>query len=68
VIIHDFFINRTVICPPEADAVLIVHPDGVQPPAIANKPFQLIAWRDAQVNQRSGRIQRIELADSNLLP
>ena len=57
---------RTIRGPNEANAKLIVHPDGILAYPVAFQRLQPVAWRRPQVVQRFGRVQIAELSTGNL--
>ena len=61
-IIHDFDVFRSRLCPAEAQTKLIVDPDAILPRPIAFERFQSIARRYAQVLQSACDLELSKLA------
>ncbi len=59
VIVHDLDAARSWLSVPpiEANAPLLIDPDGILPFVIARERFESIAWQGSQCFERRGRIQ-----------
>ncbi len=64
-IIGNFNIFRTVVRPPETDAVLFVDADTVLPFSIPAQGFESVAWRYSQLIKQCCGIQLIQLSGRN---
>jgi hypothetical protein len=54
-----------VFAPHKTDAVLIVDPDAMLSLAIPYQGFEAVSWRRAQIIQRRGGIDHIQLSTCN---
>ncbi len=65
-VIGNLNLFRTSTCPEEAYPILVIDANTVLALAFAFQRFQAIARRDAQVIQRFGRVQQIQLLGCDL--
>jgi hypothetical protein len=59
-VVDDFDIVRTFLCPSKADAPLIVDPDRILPLAIARQRFKPVARKRTQVGKIARTVKHIE--------
>ena len=57
-VVYNLDIRRAVGRPAKADAPLSVDPHGMLSGSVTFQRFQIVAWREAQVGQLYGRVQR----------
>ncbi len=67
VVVDDLDVERVGGAPDEADAPLIVDADAVLTGAIGLECFEAVAWRNAKVGERIGRIENDELSKRDAL-
>jgi hypothetical protein len=60
-VVDDFDIARTFLCPPKADAPLVVDPDRMLPQTIAGQRFKPISRKRTQVGKIARAVKHIEL-------
>jgi hypothetical protein len=65
VVVHDLDLLCIAILPNEADPILIIDPDAVQPSPISRERLQVIARERAQVVESLRRVQLQELSLSD---
>lgn len=59
-IVNDLDVVGVVLSPPETHAPLIVDPNAMPASPIAVQPLQSVAWRDAEIVEALGGVQRHE--------
>jgi hypothetical protein len=64
--VYDLDVMSPVLAPYEANAPLIVYPNAMLPAPVAFEGFQAIAGRRAEIAQRFGVVDHVELPDGNL--
>ena len=65
VVVHNFYIVRTICFPSETDTPLIVDPYAVLPLAVSLQQLQTVASRYAQVIQTNRGFHLIQLSQSH---
>jgi hypothetical protein len=65
VVVHDFYIFSARICPPKADAPLIIDTNAVLASTIALERFKTIAWWYSQIIESPGDLELSQLAPRN---
>jgi hypothetical protein len=60
VVVDYFNVDRTGLCPSEADPILIVDPDAVLTLAVSTEYLETVAGRHSQVVQDLGLVKGIE--------
>ena len=60
-VVHNLNINRTTICPLEADAELIINPDAMLALSVTAQLLQAVSRRGPHVLKRRGPVQLIQL-------
>jgi hypothetical protein len=67
VIVNDLNLVGVALSPPETHAPLIVDPNAMLASPIAVQPLQSVAWRDAEIAEALGGVQRHELPQHDAL-
>lgn len=55
-VIYDRDFGRTLLCPTENKAPLLVDPDGVKPGAITPESFKPVSGRHGEVREHAGPV------------
>jgi len=66
-IIYDFYIPRTILCPYETDTPLVIYPNAVLTNSVTFQWFQPISGRYAKVVKKQGPIQLSKLTHGHPL-
>ena len=66
-VVDDLDILGTCSSPREADAITIVDPNAVLTRPVADKRFESVAWRNAEVVQRPGDLKLSKLSQGYTL-
>lgn len=61
-VVHNFNLVCTICLPDETNAPLVVHANAVLPRSITLQGFKLVAWRNTQTAQFTGRMQLQQFA------
>lgn len=67
VIIHDFYVVRVTVTPPEAYPPLLVDSDAVLSGAVTRKTLQPVARRDAEIAKLLSGIHKQQLSQRGAL-
>src|SRR6202049_1620844 len=62
VVVDNFDIGRPFLSPEEADAPLVIDPDGVLATTFAGQRFKPVCWRRAQVVEIARGMEHVELS------